>query len=149
MNFIHFYAYDCGQTYKCFVSVRVFISLFLYRYQLKNNCVFKRSYYKRGNFRVGVIFTFFSILSSSRKFPPCENKTGNRSSIVKIIPTWKVLLTFSQNFPPAKITMFKVYQYLISIFRRVFFSNTDDFQILYLHFYAIHIWAELDLKQVR
>ena len=32
-------------------------------------------YCKRGNFRVGVIFAFFAIWSSSRKFPPRENKT--------------------------------------------------------------------------
>ena len=32
-------------------------------------------YCKRGNFRVGVISTFFAILPSSRKFPPRENKT--------------------------------------------------------------------------
>ena len=32
-------------------------------------------YCKRGNFRVGVIFAFFALLSSSRKLPPRENKT--------------------------------------------------------------------------
>ena len=31
-------------------------------------------YCKRGNFRVGVIFAFFAILPSSRKFSPRENK---------------------------------------------------------------------------
>ena len=78
---------------------------------------FKRSrsqsidYSIRGNFRVWVIF---ALLSSSRKLPPRENKTHiyfyerNRSSIVKITPTWSVLPTFSWNFPPAKITTFTV-----------------------------------------
>ena len=32
-------------------------------------------YCKRGNFRVGEIFAFFPISTSSRKFPPRENKT--------------------------------------------------------------------------
>ena len=35
----------------------------------------KGAYCKRGNFRVGVIFTFFALLSSPRKLPPRENKT--------------------------------------------------------------------------
>ena len=32
-------------------------------------------YCKRGNFRVGVIFMFFALLSFSRKLPPRENET--------------------------------------------------------------------------
>ena len=32
-------------------------------------------YCKRGNFRMGVIFTFFALLSFSRKLPPCVNNT--------------------------------------------------------------------------
>ena len=35
----------------------------------------KLNYCKRGNFHVGVIFAFFTILPYSRKFPPRENKT--------------------------------------------------------------------------
>ena len=61
-------------------------------------------------FAWGVIFAF---LSSSRKLPHAKIKPiciyeGNRSSIVKITPTWNVLPTFSRNFPPAKITTFTV-----------------------------------------
>ena len=68
---------------------------------------------KRGHFRVGVIFAFFARLSFSRKLPHAKIKpkclyVGNRSSIVKITPTWNVLRTFSRNFPPAKITTFTV-----------------------------------------
>ena len=37
---------------------------------------------------------------------------GNRSSIVKITPTWNVLPTFSRNFPPAKITTFTVLYFI-------------------------------------
>ena len=33
-------------------------------------------YCKRGNIRVGVIFAFFALLSSSRTLPPRENKTN-------------------------------------------------------------------------
>ena len=60
-------------------------------------------YCKRGNFRVGVIFAFFALLSFWRKLPLHENKTHiplwrNRSSIVKITPTWNVMPTFSRNF---------------------------------------------------
>ena len=35
-----------------------------------NSCAIVMSYCKRGNFRMGVIFTFFALLSSSRKLPP-------------------------------------------------------------------------------
>ena len=37
---------------------------------------------------------------------------GNMSKIVKITPTCKVLQTFSQTFPPVKMTTFRVIVYL-------------------------------------
>ena len=52
-------------------------------------------YYKCGNFRMDVIFTFSALLSSSRK----------------LTTTWNVLTTFSRNFPLAKITTFTVFSY--------------------------------------
>ena len=78
--------------------------------------VYITSYCKRENFRVGVIFAFFVLLSFSQKLPPRENKTHMplwrkytcMSGIVKIIPTWNISPTFSRNFPPAKITTFTV-----------------------------------------
>ena len=63
------------------------------------------NYCKRRNFPAGVIFAFSALLLFSRKFPPRENKTiwlcsGNRRSIVKITPKWKILSAFLRNFPP-------------------------------------------------
>ena len=70
-------------------------------------------YCKRGSFRVRVIFPFFAIWPSLRNFPcekikPVRLDSGNRWNFVKITPTWKVLPTFSRNFPPAKITTYTV-----------------------------------------
>ena len=64
---------------------------------------------------VGSNFHVFRALVFFAKITPFENKTymplyvGNRSSIVKITPTWNVLPTFLQNFPQAKMTTFTVY----------------------------------------
>ena len=49
------------------------------------------------------------------------------SSIVKITPTRKVLLTFSRNFPPAKITTFTVYGiYILKINENAMFTCIFD-----------------------
>ena len=70
-------------------------------------------YCKRRIFRVGLVFAFFAHLSSSRKLRDVKIKPiclyeGNRSSIVKITPTWNVLPAFSRHDPLAKITTFTV-----------------------------------------
>ena len=51
-------------------------------------------YYKRGNFRVGVIFAFFALLSFSRKLPPSENKTH--------MPLWRKYEWNRENYPHVK-----------------------------------------------
>ena len=64
-------------------------------------------YCKHGSFRVGVIPAFFTILPSSRKFPPRENKTCKTllrkdEEYREITPTWKVLTTFREIFSQQK-----------------------------------------------
>ena len=62
------------------------------------------------NFRVFRASVFFAKNSSHGKIKPmctCLYE-GNRSSIVNITQTRNVLLTFSRNFPSAKITTFTV-----------------------------------------
>ena len=79
--------------------------------------VFLHSYCKRGIFRgnfKNLCFSHFCLLRENYlhvKIKPICHYEGNRSSIVKITPTrntWNVLPTFSQNFPPGKITTFTV-----------------------------------------
>ena len=74
------------------------------------------NYCKHAIFRVGVIFVFFVLLSSSLKILPNTKikpiclYEGNRISIIKITPTWNVLPTLSRTFSPANITTFTIYK---------------------------------------
>ena len=54
-------------------------------------------------------FCFFCENYPHVKIKPICLYEGNRSSIIKITPTWNILPTFSRNFPLAKITTFTLY----------------------------------------
>ena len=63
------------------------------------------------------------------KIKPICLYEGNRSSIVKITPTWNALPTFSRNLPPAKITTFSLFGIISWIFK----TNTKMWHHNYLY----------------
>ena len=115
-------------------------------------------YCKRGNFRVGVIFAISRYCLIRENFPHAKIKPiwlyeRNMSRIVKITPTWKVLPTFSRNFPPAKITTFTVYFIKIVPFwlRNIRFLIQNTRSLLYgRHYSSLHrlmsLHGKMDVK---